>query len=87
MIAIDIEVKNHNMIKDFFHKQNSKLEDVLFSIVLKMPEKFIPKFMLIWLDKYTTKRINQLRQQNIKQTWQNMYLKDAASELSNRQQQ
>jgi hypothetical protein len=40
-----------------------------------------------WLDTYTTKRINQLKQQTIKQTWNNMYLQKASQEISTKQAQ
>jgi hypothetical protein len=35
-----------------------------------------------WLDHYTTKRIDQLRKQTIKQTWRNMSLENAVNEIS-----
>ena len=39
-----------------------------------------------WLDRYTTKRITELKQQHIKQVWRNMYMQNAFNEISNRQQ-
>ena len=47
----------------------------------------IPSFMVDWLDRYLTKRINQLKQENVRQAWRNMYLENALDEISNRQQQ
>lgn len=58
----------------------------MFSIFQKLPEKFIPRWLMEWLDHYTTKRINELKQQHIKQVWKNMYLQNAVNEISNRQQ-
>lgn len=46
----------------------------------------IPEFMIDWLDRYLTKRINQLKQENVRQAWRNMYLEKAIDEISNRQQ-
>ena len=85
MIQINIELKDRNPIKEFFHKLHSHLEDLLFSIVQKLPEKFIPHWLMNWLDCYTTKRINELKQQTIKQTWKNMYLQNAVDEIHNKQ--
>ena len=84
--TIDIEIKKRSFIKDFFHKQHSKLEDLFFKIIMKLPDRFIPSSLMDWLDRYTTKRINQLKQQNIKQTWKSVYLKKAVDEISSRQQ-
>ena len=86
MITIDIELKDHNHIKEFFHKLHSKLEDLLFSIIHKIPEKFIPSPLMNWLSRYLDKRINELKQQSIKMTWQNMYLQDAVDDIHSRQQ-
>lgn len=86
MITIDIELKDRNRIKEFFHKLHSKLEDILFSIIQKIPEKLIPHSLMNWLGKYLDKRINELKQQSIKMTWQNMYLQDATNNIHSRQQ-
>lgn len=53
---------------------------------MKLPDKFIPSSVMEWLDRYTTKRINQLKQQNVKQTWRNVYLQKAVDDISNRKQ-
>lgn len=84
MIKIDIEIKKRSCVKEFFRKLHSKLEDLLFRLIMKLPEKFIPSALMEWLDRYTTKRINQLKQQNIKQTWRNKFLVDATKEFTNR---
>ena len=86
MIAIDIELKNRSLIKEFLHKLHSKIEDLAFSIIMKLPERFIPQWLMEWLDRYTSKRISQLKQQNIHDTWKKMYLEKAADEIANRQQ-
>ena len=86
MNIIDIEIKKCSFLKDFFHKLNNKLEDLLFKIIIKLPDRFIPSALMDWLDRYTTKRINQLKQQNIKNTWRNLYLQSAVDDITNRQQ-
>ena len=52
---------------------------------MKLPDKFILSSLMKWLDRYTTKRINQLKQQNIRQTWKNLYLQKAVDDISKRQ--
>lgn len=85
MILINIEFKDHNQIKEFFHKLYSKLEDILFSIIQKLPDKFIPQWLMNWLEKYLDKRISELKQQSIKMTWRNMSLQDAVNDIHKKQ--
>lgn len=86
MNTIDIEIKKRSIVKELFHKLHNTLEDLLFKIILKLPDNFIPSSVMEWLDRYTTKRINQLKQQNVKQTWRNIYLQKAVDDISHRQQ-
>jgi len=86
VIIIDIELKDRNHIKDFFHKLHSRLEDIAFSIIQRIPEKFIPQWLMNRLEKYLDKRISELKQESIKITWRNMYLQNATNEIHNRQQ-
>lgn len=85
VIIIDIEIKKRSIVKEFLRKLHSKLEDLLFKIIMKLPDRFIPSALMDWLDRYTKKRINQLKQQNIKQTWRNLYLQSAVDDITNRQ--
>ena len=82
-LIIDIELKDHNRIKEFFQSFHSKAEDLLFTIISKLPEKFIPSPLMNLLDRYLDKRISELKQQTIKQTWQTMYLQDAVDHIKN----
>ena len=86
MIKIDIEIKKRSYVKEFFHKLHSKSEDLLFRLIMRLPEKFIPRFLMEYLDRYTPKRIRQLEMQNVKQTWKNVYLQKAVDDISSRQQ-
>lgn len=86
MIQIDIELKDRNHIKEFFQNFHSTAEDLLFSIIQKLPEKFIPRCLMNKLEKYLDKRISELKQESIKMTWRNMYLEKAVDEISNRQE-
>lgn len=81
MVIIEIEIKDRNKFKEFFHKVRNKSEDLLFSIIQKIPERFIPSFVMEWLDRYTDRRINELKYQQIKATWQKMYLEKAVKQI------
>ena len=83
---MDIEIKDHNRLKELLHSLHSKLEDLMFAVVQRLPEAYIPSFLMEWLDRYTTNRLNELKQQTIHQTWRNLYLEKAATDISNRQQ-
>lgn len=86
MITIDIELKDRNRLKEFCQNLHSKAEDLLFTIISKLPEKLIPSPLMNWLSRYLDKRISELKQESIKQTWKNMYLQTAVDEIHSRQQ-
>lgn len=86
MFIIDIEIKDLNKIERIFHKLYIKLEDLFFNLIMKLPEKLIPKSLMKWMDKYLTRRVQQLKQETIKQTWRKMQLEKAVDEISNWQQ-
>lgn len=81
MIIIDIEIKDRNHIKEFFHKLHSRLEDIAFSIIQRIPDKYIPLWIMNRLEKYLDKRISELKQQSIKMTWRNMHLQKAVDDI------
>lgn len=81
MITIEIEIKDRNRVKEFFQKLHSKAEDILFTIISKIPEKLIPSPIMNWLDRYMDKRIGELKQQIIKQRWQHDSLEKAVSDI------
>lgn len=84
-LIIDIELKDRNRLKDFFQNFHSRLEDLLFTIISKLPERFIPSAMMEWLNRYLDKRISELKQESIKLNWKNMYLQTAVDEIHTRQ--
>lgn len=86
MFTIDIEIKDRSKLQVFLHKVHSKLEDLMFALIQKLPEKYIPQSLMNWLDRYTTKRLNELKQQTIQQTFKNVYLEKAVDDIANRQQ-
>lgn len=81
MIIINIELKKPNRFKESFLKLHSKSEDLLFTIIQKLPEKLIPSPLMNWLNRYTTKRISQLQQQIIKQRWQRDTFEKAVEDI------
>jgi REP element-mobilizing transposase RayT len=82
---MDIEIRPHSKIKTSLNRLHSKAEDLMYNIILKIPERFIPAPIMEWLNRYTTKRINQLKQETIRQTWRKLYLQQALDEISQRQ--
>ena len=83
---IDIELKDRNQTKEFIHKIHNRLEDIMFSIIQKLQEKFIPRWIMDRLEKYLDKRISQLQQKSIKMTWRNTYLQKSLTEIHNKLQ-
>jgi hypothetical protein len=81
VIIIDIEIKDRNHVKDCFHKLHSRLEDISFSIIQRIPEKFIPHWLMNRLEKYLDKRISELKQESVKMTWHNMYLQNTVNDI------
>ena len=81
MITIDIEIQRPNRIKDFFKKLSSKSEDLLFFIIQKIPERFIPGFVINWLNRYVEKKTREIQVQIIRQKWQKMYLEKAVEQI------
>lgn len=86
MITIYIEIKYRNRLKEFFQNFHSKAEDIAFSIIQRIPAKYLPHWLMNRLEKYLDKRISELKQQSIKMTWRNMYLQNSLTEIHNRQQ-
>lgn len=85
MIIIDIEIKPRSKAKEFSNRMHDTLEDVLFSIVQKLPESLIPTPLLNWLDNYINKRTQELQQEIIRQKWDCCHLEKAIEEIHARQ--
>lgn len=85
MLTINIELKSRNKIQKFFHTTQSKLEDLLFSIIQKLPEPLIPSFLINWIESYINKRTKQLQQEIIRQQWQQIHLEKAVEEIHENQ--
>lgn len=77
---IDIKIQQESKLKRIFHKLHNKLEDCLFSVLEKLPERLIPPKMMNLLERHLNKRIQQLEQQNIENTWEMAYLERVIDE-------
>ena len=86
MITIEIEIKPRNRAKEFIDMIKDKSEDLMFSIVTKVPERMIPSPVMQWLTAYLDRRTQELQQEIIRQQWQKVYLEKAVAEIHNRQQ-
>ncbi|MEH2956937.1 hypothetical protein [Candidatus Merdisoma sp. JLR.KK006] len=86
MDTINIEIRKPNRIKELLHNFHDRLEDTLFSIIQRLPERLIPHCLIEWMEQYLNKRIFQLQQETIKQNWKNIYLQKAVTEIHNKQQ-
>lgn len=83
---MNIELHNRNRFKEFIQKSLTKLEDLFFSIIQALPDRYITPAMMDWLERYTQNRLNQLQQQTIRQTWKNTALEQAVDQIHARQQ-
>lgn len=81
MIIIDIELKPRNKVQEFLHKICDKTEDIVFDIILKVPERFIPSFLMEHIEHYIEKRTQELQQQIIKQRWHQVTLEKAIADI------
>lgn len=81
MIIIEIELKPRNRVQEFLHKICDKTENIFFDIILKIPEQFIPSFLMKHIEHYIDKRTQELQQQIIKQRWQQTALEQAVSDI------
>lgn len=81
MIIIEIELKDRSRIKEFFQKLRNKSEDMMFSIIQKLPDKFIPSFVISWMGRYTDKRINELQRSIIKDRWKQVSLEKVVDKI------
>ena len=86
VIYINIEIQKPNRFKDFLHKIYDRLEDLIFAIIQKIPEKDIPSFLMNWMEHYTNKRLSELQSQIIRKRWQTIELEKAIDKIHNKQQ-
>ena len=83
---MNYEITPRSRAKDFSRQIHDKLEDFLFWIIQNIPEKFISSTLLHQANCYLDKRIQQLKQETIRQNWNKDYLDQALKEIRYRQQ-
>ncbi|RJW75923.1 hypothetical protein DW025_04875 [Coprococcus sp. AF38-1] len=81
MIHINIEIQKPNHFRDIFKKTFSKLEDFVFSIIQRLPDKLLPSILISWLNRYTDKRISELQHQIIQNKWRSANLNNAVDSI------
>ena len=68
------------------HKIHDRLENLMFAIIQRIPERFIPPFAMNLIERYLDKRLNELKSQVIKCRWQEVELQKTVDKISNQQQ-
>ena len=58
----------------------------MFTIIQRIPERFIPSFVMKHIERYLDKRLNELKSQVIKCRWQEVELQKTVDKISNQQQ-
>ena len=86
MIYIYIEIQKPNRFKDLLHKIYDHLEDLIFAIIQKIPEKHIPSFLMNWMEHYINKRLSELQNQIIRKRWQTIEFEKAVDKIHDSQQ-
>ncbi len=57
----------------------------MFTIFGKIPEKLIPSFLMDWMNKYTDKHLQELKQATIQLEWKRVYMQKAVQEMKRQQ--
>lgn len=83
---MNYEITPRNKARDFSRQIHDKLEAFLFWIIQQVPERFIPDTLMHWADCYLDKRIQQLKQETIRQNWDKAHLNQTLKEIHSRQQ-
>ena len=78
---MDIEIRPKNILKEFLSNLHDKLEDILFFLIRKTPNKLIPQSIMTWFENYLDKRSKELQQEIIHQQWRQLYLEKAVEEI------
>ena len=79
-----ITVYERSKAKEFCKRFRSKTEDILFSLVERIPERLLPCWLMNWMSRYIDKRMAELQREQIKTNWDKTYLEQAVKELRNK---
>jgi len=80
----NITVKERSKTKEFCKRIKSKMEDMLFSFVERLPERLLPGWLMNWMGRYIDKRMAELEREHVKANWEKVYLEQAVKELRNK---
>lgn len=80
----NIEIEKPSRLKRFCSRLRRNIEYILFCLLLKIPDKLMPKVAMLWIGNYLEKRNQQLRIQATQLNYNNAFLKKAAMELKHK---
>lgn len=83
---MNIEIKNQNIFHRISKKLHDKSEDFLFTLIQRLPERFIPASLMNWMEHYTDKRLVELQKQLVKDNWTNVELQKAVEQIRQQDQ-
>ena len=63
------------------NKIGNRLENLFFDVIQRIPERFIPQFLMNRVERYMDKRISEMQQQIIKYKWQEVELEKTVKNL------
>lgn len=64
----------------------NRIENIILSILLRIPKSLIPSFILIRLEHYLYQRANIIQCEIIRNQWKNIELDTALEKIKTRQQ-
>ena len=56
-------------------------ENLFFDVIQRIPERFIPQFLMECINRYLNKRISEMQHQIIKYRWQEVELEKTVQKL------
>lgn len=63
------------------NKIGSKIENLFFEIIQRIPDRFIPQFIMNRIERYMDNRISEIEQQIIKYKWEQIELEKTVKSL------
>lgn len=81
----NLEIKKQNRFKQFCSRLRRIIEEKLFNLLIKMPDKLLPLFAVKWIGYYIYKRNSELRIQATQMKYNNAYLLQAVENLQNQE--
>lgn len=62
-------------------KIGSKIENLFFDVIQRIPDRFIPQFLMNRIERYMDKRILEMQHQIVKYKWQEVELEKTVKNL------